>query len=92
HSPISKHSPVSKSRTHPIKTITLMMFALAVMVAAVMLLVAANAHPRSVLMVESTCDLSPLPSPKKNLETMSEKSSPDIELSSRPETFISMLT
>ncbi|KAH9514827.1 hypothetical protein Btru_023738 [Bulinus truncatus] len=37
--------------------------------------------------VESTCDLSPLPSPKQNqLETMSEKSSPDIDLSSRPET------
>ncbi|KAK6975173.1 hypothetical protein BgiMline_021516, partial [Biomphalaria glabrata] len=50
HSPISKLFPVSKSRTHPIKTITLMMFALAVMVAAVMLLIAANAHPRSVLM------------------------------------------
>ncbi|KAK6961917.1 mitogen-activated protein kinase kinase kinase 12, partial [Biomphalaria glabrata] len=42
--------------------------------------------------VENTCDLSPLPSPKQNLETMSEKSSPDIDLSSRTETFISMLT
>ncbi|KAI8730869.1 mitogen-activated protein kinase kinase kinase 12, partial [Biomphalaria glabrata] len=42
--------------------------------------------------VESICDLSPLPSPKQNMETMSEKSSPDIDLSSRPETFISMLT
>ncbi|KAK6971262.1 mitogen-activated protein kinase kinase kinase 12, partial [Biomphalaria glabrata] len=30
--------------------------------------------------VESTCDLSPLPSPKQNLETMSEKSSLDIDL------------
>ncbi|KAI8728409.1 mitogen-activated protein kinase kinase kinase 12 [Biomphalaria glabrata] len=39
--------------------------------------------------VESICDLSPLPSPKQN---MSEESSPDIDLSSRPETFISMLT
>ncbi|KAK6971233.1 hypothetical protein BgiMline_026947, partial [Biomphalaria glabrata] len=50
HSPISKLFPVSKSSTHQIKTIALMMFALAVMVAAVMLLVAPNAHPRSVLM------------------------------------------
>ncbi|KAI8732011.1 mitogen-activated protein kinase kinase kinase 12 [Biomphalaria glabrata] len=30
--------------------------------------------------VESTCDLSPLSSPKQNLETMSEKSSLDIDL------------
>ncbi|KAI8729885.1 mitogen-activated protein kinase kinase kinase 12 [Biomphalaria glabrata] len=32
--------------------------------------------------VENTFDLSPMPSPKQNLETMSEKSSPDIDLSS----------
>ncbi|KAI8752626.1 mitogen-activated protein kinase kinase kinase 12, partial [Biomphalaria glabrata] len=42
--------------------------------------------------VENTSDLPPMPSPKQNMETMSEKSSPDIDLSSRPETFISMLT
>ncbi|KAI8736074.1 mitogen-activated protein kinase kinase kinase 12 [Biomphalaria glabrata] len=32
--------------------------------------------------VESICDQSPMPSPKQNMETMSEKSSPDIDLSS----------
>ncbi|KAK6995548.1 mitogen-activated protein kinase kinase kinase 12, partial [Biomphalaria glabrata] len=32
--------------------------------------------------VENTFDLSPMPSPKQNLETMSEKSSLDIDLSS----------
>ncbi|KAI8739946.1 mitogen-activated protein kinase kinase kinase 12, partial [Biomphalaria glabrata] len=90
HLPISKHSPVSKhqhqNRTlHPIKTIILMMSALAVMVAAVMLLVAEMLIPVSAD-VECTCDLSPLSSPKQNFETMSEKSSPDIDLSSRPET------
>ncbi|KAK6967215.1 mitogen-activated protein kinase kinase kinase 12, partial [Biomphalaria glabrata] len=42
--------------------------------------------------VENTCDQSPMPSPKQSLETMSEKSSPDIDLSFRPESFISMLT
>lgn len=38
--------------------------------------------------IESTCDVSPLPSPRQQqpLETMSEKSSPDIESSSRVET------
>ncbi|KAK6976988.1 mitogen-activated protein kinase kinase kinase 12, partial [Biomphalaria glabrata] len=90
HLPISKHSPVSKHQhqhrtLHPIKTITLMMSALAVMVAAVMLLVAEMLIPVSAD-VECTCDLSPLSSPKQNFETMSEKSSPDIDLSSRPET------
>lgn len=38
--------------------------------------------------IESTCDISPLPSPRQQqpLETMSEKSSPDVESSSRVET------
>lgn len=37
--------------------------------------------------VESTCDISPLPSPRHPpLETMSEKSSPEVDTSSRPDT------
>ncbi|KAI8736083.1 mitogen-activated protein kinase kinase kinase 12 [Biomphalaria glabrata] len=91
HSPISKHSPVSKhlpaskqnSSSYQDNNINDVCFGCDGGCSDATC--SRNAHPRSVQMWR-TCDQSPLSSPKQNLETMSEKSSPDIDLSSRPET------